>query len=328
MLRLSIITTLYKSSGYMDKCLSTLLDQDLGPDEYEIILVNDGSPDDSLAKAKAYESAHPNVRVVSYEANRGLAGARQAGTDEARGEFLCYVDPDDYIEKRSFAKVLKQMQDEQLDMLRFDYRMVDEGGSTLTKPSDARLIDYSPKVMDGPSFLTQRLGYGCFVWAYIYRTSLIRESGVRFRQGDYFDDTAWLPRIIRKTERINSSPAVRYFYYQRSDSLVNTVSQDAIIRKLDAEMVVVDRLCEQMPDAAKDGTEGWYRAMNSKLALAVLSTSAVQALDKYDEYLLRLREKRVFPLSCPKASRAQKAKLLLLNLAPGAFRRLIRYKNR
>ena len=328
MLRLSIITTLYKSAGYMDKCLDTLLDQDLSEDEYEIILVNDGSPDASLQKALAYKEKHSNIHVVSYEVNRGLAGARQAGTDAARGQFLCYVDPDDYIEKHSFGKVLAQMEEENLDMLRFNYRMVDEDGDTLPKPSDARLIDYSPGIMDGPAFLKERLGYGCFVWAYIYRTSLIKSSGVRFRQGDYFDDTAWLPRIIRKAGRINTTPEVRYCYYQRSDSLVNTVSRDAIVKKLDAEMVVVDRLCEQMPEAEEDGTVPWYKAMNSKLALAVLSTAAVDVPDKFDSYLKELRARRVFPLGCPNASRSQKAKLALLNIAPRLFRSLIRKKNK
>lgn len=327
MLKLSIITTLYKSAGYMDKCLETLLDQDLSENEYEIILVNDGSPDDSLQKAERYAAEHSNVRVVTYETNRGLAGARQAGTDAATGLYLCYVDPDDWIERRSFGSVLAKMDKDRLDMLRFNYRMVGEYGNALQKPSDARIIDYSPGSLEGPEFLRKRLGYGCFVWAYIYRTALIKDSGVRFRQGDYFDDTAWLPQIIRKAKRIDSCDTIRYNYFQRSDSLVNTVSQESVIKKLDASLVVISRLKDQMETANQTSMQ-WYRGMCSKLALAILSSSAVQVPDRYDSYLGSIKKYNVFPLQCDKASKSQKAKLALLNLAPHLFKWMIIRRNK
>lgn len=327
MLRLSIITTLYKSAEYMDKCLGTLLDQDLPRDEYEIILVNDGSPDNSVDIARRYSAEYSNVKVVSYEVNRGLAGARQAGTDEAQGRYLCYVDPDDYIERCSFSFVLAKMENEQLDMLRFNYRMVNESGEMLAKPQDARIIDYTPGVMDGLTFLNERLGYGCFVWAYIYRTSLIKDSGVKFRQGDYFDDTAWLPQIIRKAKRIDSAPKVRYYYYQRTDSLVNTVSNGAVVRKLDAELVIVSRLNEQM-ETAEPAALKWYRGMNSKLAYSVLSTAAVDVPDRFRPYRKALKELGVFPLACPNASKFQKVKIALLNIAPNLFCLLMKTKNK
>ena len=223
----------------MDKCLDTLLHQDLTPEEYEIILVNDGSPDNSLEVAEQYAKRYPNVSVVSYAVNRGLAGARQAGTDVAMGEYLCYVDPDDYIEYESFLPLLERMEREHLDMLRFNYQMVNEEYQPIAKPKDARMIDYSLDVMDGRTYLAEHLGYACFVWAFIYRTALIKESGVRFLQGDYIDDTPWLPQILRKAARVGVSPTVHYYYLQRSNSLVNTVSAESIRRKLDAQLVIV-----------------------------------------------------------------------------------------
>lgn len=327
MLRLSIITTLYKSAAYMEKCLGTLLDQDIPHEEYEIILVNDGSPDDSVDIARRYAEAHSNVIVVSYEVNRGLAGARQAGTDAAQGQYLCYVDPDDYIERGSFASALQKMDDEGLDMLRFNYRMVNEAGEALTKPQDARIIDYTPGIIDGITFLNERLGYGCFVWAYIYRTALIKGSGVRFRQGDYFDDTAWLPQIVRQAKRVDSTPEVRYYYYQRTDSLVNTASQETIVRKLDAELVVINRLNEQMKTAEPSALR-WYRGMNSKLAYSVLSTAAVDVPERFGSYLKSLKALDVFPLKCPNASKFQKFKIAILNFAPGLFKLLLNIKNK
>lgn len=327
MLRLSIITTLYNSAGYMDKCLETLLDQDLSQNEYEIILVNDGSPDNSLDVARSYEARCSNVRVVTYEINRGLAGARQAGTDEAKGQFLCYVDPDDYIRKRSFRTLLDRMDAENLDMIRFDYQMVNEDYKDINKPKDAQIIDYAHKSMHGKDFLNQKLGYACFVWAFIYRTSLIKDSEVKFRQGDYFDDTAWLPQIILNADKIAVSNEVRYYYLQRSDSLVNTISTQAIKRKLDAQIVVIQRLQEQM-NKMGDEIPSWYTGMISKTALQILTTAAcIQGLG-YAEYVRQLKKLNAFPLSGSFFTDKQKAKMYIANISPALFRAMISVLNR
>lgn len=325
MLKLSIITTLYNSAGYMPKCLDTLLHQDLSPDEYEIILVNDGSPDNSLDVANEYALKHSNIRVVTYEVNRGLAGARQAGTDVASGEYLCYVDPDDYIAKNSFTPLLDQMEKESLDLLRFDYQVVDDNYDPLPKPKDAQLISYVPSITDGESYLAEKLGYGCFVWAFIYRTSLIKDSGVRFRQGDYFDDTAWLPQIVRRAKRVDVTPAVHYFYLVRSNSLVNTVNAASIRRKLDAQLVVIDRLNDQ-----KESVSGkvltWYKGMISKTALTCITSAATQLQGEWQRYLNELKTRKVFPLTCRMATPTQRMKLNLLNIAPRIFCKALQSK--
>ena len=196
----------------MDKCMGTLLHQDLDPNDYEIILVNDGSPDNSLELANQYAEEHSNVHVISYDVNRGLAAARQIGTDAAQGRYLSYVDPDDYIATDSYAVFLERMDRDNLDMLRLNYQMVNENYEPLFN-SDFR-HDYSPRIMNGKDFLNKRLGNACFVWAFIYRTAFIKESGVRFREGDYFDDTVWLPQILRQAKRIDSCDVVHYYYLQ------------------------------------------------------------------------------------------------------------------
>ena len=123
MIRLSIISTLYKTAAYLPRCIDSLLNQDIPSDEYEIILINDGSPENDLEIAKSYASQYHNIKVVSHP-NKGLAGARNTGLSIATGQYLCFVDPDDYILPNSFECLLNQMDDEHLDMLRFDYHVV------------------------------------------------------------------------------------------------------------------------------------------------------------------------------------------------------------
>ena len=149
--KLSVIVPLYNSSAWLPKCLDSLLCQDLDESEYEIICVDDGSPDHSKDLAASYSIEHPNVKVVS-QANQGTAGARNTGMRHAVGKYLCFVDPDDYVEKNVYGGLIKRMEDENLDMLRFNYRIVDEQYCELEKTEMENKFDYSSQLIRTESF--------------------------------------------------------------------------------------------------------------------------------------------------------------------------------
>ena len=98
MVKLSVIVPMYNSEQWLPKCLDSLLCQDLDESEYEIVCVDDGSPDNSKQMAVSYSVGHPNVKVVS-QSNQGTAGARNTGMRQAVGKSRCFVDPDAYVEK-------------------------------------------------------------------------------------------------------------------------------------------------------------------------------------------------------------------------------------
>ena len=93
---LSVILPVYKTEDQLARCLSSLLEQDLAPADYEVIVVDDGSPDGSVGVARGFEERYRNVIIVR-QANRGLSAARNAGLDIARGRYLWFVDSDDYV---------------------------------------------------------------------------------------------------------------------------------------------------------------------------------------------------------------------------------------
>ena len=325
MKRLSIISTLFRTAAYLPKCIDTLLSQDLSAEEYEIILIDDGSPENDLEIAQSYAERYDHIKVISQK-NKGLAGARNTGLSAATGTYVCFVDPDDYIEPNSLASLLVQMDEEQLDMLRCDYHVVNEDYCEIPKTRDAQILDYSPGIMDGKVFLTQRLGYACYVWTFIFRRSVITDNGISFREGDYFDDTVWLPQVCCAARRVNSIPVKRYYYLQRGNSLVNTKSVDATKRKLDAQLVIVERLQEQRQrmDAS---VQAWYTGMNSKTALSILTTAAVACPQECRRYLIALREFGVFPLRLPVGTKSQKVKCLALNVCPRLLCRLVNLRS-
>lgn len=317
---------MFNTARYMPRCMETLLEQDIPQSDYEIILVDDCSPDNSLEMAKEYAAQYKNVRVCTHEKNKGLAAARNTGIDAAKGQYLCFVDPDDYIEKNSLAALLKQMDDEQLDMLRFNYQKVDEEYNNVPDSEIEARFDYTPRVMTGTEYLAHRLGVGCYVWAYIYRLEFIKKTGIRFFEGCFFDDTPWLPRILQKAQRVNVNPVRHQYYLQRSTSMVHARNKQAIIRKADMFMQMIDILKEQRAEAPTETYE-WYDMMFAHATVSLLTGLSTIDYRMSIYYYKRLKEKDLFPFSTARASKKSHRKIKMLNRCPRILLLLIRIKN-
>ena len=326
-MRLSIVVNMYNTAAYLPRCMDTLLHQDIPTDDYEIILVDDCSTDNSLELANDYAARYPNIHVCVHTVNKGLAAARNTGIDVARGQYLCFVDPDDYIEKNSLAPLLLQMDREQLDMLRFNYQKVDEQYNYIADSEKEAIFDYSPCVMTGADFLAQRLGVECYVWAYVYRLDFLRSTGLRFFEGCFFDDTPWLPRILQKAQRINTTNVRHQYYLQRSSSMVHSRNREATLRRANMHMQLVDILSEQRAEAPIETYE-WYDMMLAHAAVSLLT--AVASIDYHlsQEYHNKLRDKGIFPLSTVRTSRKKLRKIILLNICPSMFSFLVYSMNK
>jgi len=326
MLKLSIVVNMYNTAKYMPRCMETLLEQDIPSSEYEIILVDDCSPDNSLAMAMEYAAKYPNIRACTHEHNKGLAAARNTGIDAAKGEYLCFVDPDDYIEKNSLSALLKQMDEEQLDMLRFNYQKVDERYNKVPDSEIEALFDYTPKIMTGTEFLAHRLGIGCYVWAYIYRLNFVRTTCIRFFEGCFFDDTPWLPRILQRAQRVNVTPVRHQYYLQRTGSMVHSHNTQGVIRKVDTQMQLTDILLDQRAEAPKD-TFAWYDMMLAHCAVSLLTSVATIGYRIGVDYYKELCCKGIFPLNDACASKKSHRKIKMLNRCPRILLLLMRIKN-
>ena len=326
-MKLSIVVNMYNTAKYMPRCMETLLEQDIPQEEYEIILVDDCSPDTSLEMANKYATQYKNVRVCTHERNKGLAAARNTGIDAAKGTYLCFVDPDDYIEKNSLAALLKQMDDEKLDMLRFNYQKVDEDYNKVPDSEIEARFDYTPGVMTGTEFLAHRLGIGCYVWAYIYRLEFIKSTGIRFFEGCFFDDTPWLPRVLQKAQRVNVNPVRHQYYLQRTGSMVHSHNMQAIMRKVDTQMQLIDILIEQKKEAPRE-TYDWYNMMLAHSVISLLTSLAISDFKKCLEYNAVLHKMELFPLSLVKASTKSIRKIKWLNRCPKTLLLIIYIKNK
>ena len=152
---LSIVVPVYNVKQYLPKCLESLLDQDLGKDEYEIVLVDDGSTDESGEICDEFALKEGNVKVI-HQKNQGLSVARNVGTQVAEGKYIQYVDSDDYLHPDVLKGLVSLMEEHRLDVLRFGFRRVSERES-VPKVGNGPIRLKDTRIWDGKDFFVVQL---------------------------------------------------------------------------------------------------------------------------------------------------------------------------
>lgn len=327
-MKLSIIVPVYNVADYLQKCLDSLLEQDLPQNEYEIIVVNDGSTDNSGEIAQQYADKYPNITLIN-QANQGLSGARNTGIKHSKGDYIQFVDSDDYLEKNVLGGLLKQVENDDLDVLRFRYQNVRINNTSniyeIFKPyksSSFLFDDYSLDVTDGVNFLNERFGTACYAWAFILRKEIL--NNCIFKPGIYFEDTEWTPRMILKSQRIASTDTIVYNYLMREGSITKAVNRDKQRKVVEDKIRLIDSLLEHSKDLEN---KSWFERM---IAGTVLSTIGCIAADFYDEgkkYLKELKQRNVYPLSYKKITKETRRKLQLINFSPSLYCWILYMKN-
>ena len=218
------------------------------------------------------------------------------------------------------------MEEENLDVLRFGYVEVDEQYRPTMSCKNPEVPDYSSQVMSGCAFLAERLGIACYVWSFLFKTTLLKDNDLYFYEGDYFDDTPWLPRVLSLAGRVDSIDYKRYFYLIRMNSLVQSTSNRSIVRKMDGHRFLVKELLRQKRVLGNDDASKWYDRMISHCVLSLLTLVGQADFDNRGRYLTELREHGVFPLSKSKCSVVNKVKLSIININPSLYCRMIHFK--
>ena len=138
-MKISIIVPIYNVEKQLRRCIDSLLKQDSNELQTEIILVNDGSTDNSGNIAKEYASKHQDEIMYLEKENGGLSDARNYGMKYATGEYIAFVDSDDYVDEQLYVKLLKYMKD-QYDLIKMKIAIVDEEGNILDKKQRSRIL--------------------------------------------------------------------------------------------------------------------------------------------------------------------------------------------
>lgn len=214
---LSIVVPMYNVERYIGKCLQSCLNQDISPTDYEIIVVNDGSPDNSILIAEDFANKNSNIYIINQE-NQGLSIARNKGLSLAKGEYVWFVDSDDWIEMNCLSGITKCLKNTFPDLLQLQYRLVYDDDS-LNK-------DFYCKIDGVKSGIQQMLVGGVPHPApfTIYRRDFLLSNSLNFYPKIYHEDSEFKPRVLYFAKRCVSYDKVVYNYYQRFTGNITSMS--------------------------------------------------------------------------------------------------------
>lgn len=220
-MKLSIIIPVYNTENYLERCLASCLDQDLPESDYEIVVLNDGSTDGSLQVAQRIASSHPCIRIVSQE-NGGLSRARNAGLREAAGDYVWFVDSDDYIARNCVGMLWTQCVAGTLDVLGMGSYKVLPDGSVLER----QYYDQgaSRTIYDGPSAMRSGLLKSPCAPFYVMRRAYLLDKGLTFLAGYLHEDEEFTPRMFYQAGRISFVSECCYYACVRGNSITHTVN--------------------------------------------------------------------------------------------------------
>ena len=221
--QISIIVPVYKTEAYLDRCVQSIVNQTYR--NLEIILVDDGSPDNCPHLCDAWASKDSRIRVIHKE-NGGLSDARNAGLKAADGTLICFVDGDDWIEPLYVQSMYDAIRANDCDAAGCAYRKCADEACEGVSPA------YQTRVMDGMTAMAELIDNRTVqqvVWNKLYKRELI--EGILFEKGKYHEDEFWSYQVFARMDRYAAIDYVGYDYFQRTDSIMG---EGYSLRRLDA----------------------------------------------------------------------------------------------
>ena len=235
-MKVSIIVPVYNVEKYLERCVNSLVNQGLDFNDYEILLVNDGSTDNSLPIANRLKEKYENIKVFTQE-NQGLSGARNTGLDKAIGDYVMFIDSDDYLKPNSISKLLKNVQEQDLDVCHFNLSVMKPDGSFIDDQLYRLQYEtiYTGKqiIKDG-----QLIGSVC---SNIYKRSVFEENGLRFTLGITHEDVEFTPRLFAQVRRVMIVDIAPYVYFYNNDSLSTAPSLEKRNKYICDTVLVVNK---------------------------------------------------------------------------------------
>lgn len=210
-MKISVIIPVYNVASFLPKCLDSVYAQDL--DGVEVVLVNDGSTDDSLSICEYYKQRYPLTIVVNKE-NGGLSDARNVGTAVAHGDYIFYLDSDDWVSPDAIDKLYQFAVENRCDVvqggfyyayddsLMFDDRWIKEAMDPFVLDRDSAMYE-----------LIKNHYVKNFAWGKLYRSDIVKK--IPFPKGKYFEDAYWQHLIMHEVRRYGVMPGPLYYYRQR-----------------------------------------------------------------------------------------------------------------
>lgn len=274
MKKISVIVPVYNVEKYLSQCLDSIIHQTYK--NLEIILVDDGSTDSSGLICDNYSQKDKRIKII-HKCQGGLSDARNAGLKIATGEYISFIDSDDFIDKNMYSILINNTQKYNSDIVWFNYYNYYSKkhfiNSSIIKNNDLYDLSSSDKIKFAKNLFYQ-YKMDAHVWAKLYKRSIF--NNIKFPYGKLFEDIFVLLPILSNAKIISTIPDCLYFYRNRSESIVNQYFKQNIIKNIDfieSRIILAINYKNHFPNIPK-----------SNLFLFDVLKTAFDTLYKFDNY--------------------------------------------
>lgn len=221
MIKVSVIVPVYNVESYLEKCLQSLVQQSL--QDIEIIAVNDGSTDASQSILEQFQTQFPTKIKVFQKENGGLSDARNYGIDRASGEFLAFVDSDDYVSENMLEEMYSLAIKHNAEMVICNLQKVDGQGNVTQKLTQ---LPNMPEKIDLASHFSVFSDISYFACNKMFKKTLF--DGKRFVKGMHFEDIELIPQLLLQCKTVAKTDAFHYQYFERANSISKTHTEKGL----------------------------------------------------------------------------------------------------
>lgn len=229
---LSIIIPFYNVEKHISQCLDSVYNQDIPEDDYEVICVNDGSPDNSRQIVLEYQKKHTNLILIEHDENKKLGAARNTGRAIAKGKYIWNIDSDDYIQPNVLNKLINECVNNELDILIFNfyhsYNCIEKVNPAypFTNSEICSGLDFTKK------YCLKHFSEISPVWTQLYRLDFIKNSKIISPEYNYAEDAPFTFKALFMAQRVKSIETPCYVYRIGGDSIGTRIELQPTAQKL------------------------------------------------------------------------------------------------
>ncbi len=300
---ISVVIPVYNVEVYLKRCIDSILNQTYK--NIQVILVNDGSKDNSGLICNQYAQKDSRITVIHQE-NKGVSSARNAGIKASKGDYITFVDADDELVENAFDITVEYLEKHQADVVSYGWEIIDEGTQEVTEQYD----DF--QVLDNNEYIIEKIleNYSAFgggyPWNKIWRTSVFDQVPAFDESMWYFEDLDWVVKMMLCINKMVVCPECLYKYYYRESSATNSAEKaqgrevsyhlaiESIINQLSAKPDLQKRFANKYYPEIINGIIGAKRNSYSDLKNMLAKRMVKLKKDIFSSLRLQMKVRFVF----------------------------------
>lgn len=322
---LSIIIPIYKVEKYIHGTLESIYSQGFAEAKFEVICVNDGTPDNSMEIVEDFASKHTNLHVINQE-NQGLSCARNAGLRIAKGDYIWFVDSDDSLENNALKEVANIIKNQDADIYGFDMKCISEADSA--ESIQPIVLNSKNNYLYGKCWRCDKFVYKTHTAAvqrFIFKHNFLLEHQLSFYSRILHEDIEFMARAFCFAQKVYFSNKVLYRYFQRvSGSIMSSINMRSIYDR----MTIIEQL-QNFQKFFKDKKRYYYvSAIIGSILFGIVSDIFLKGNAEYQQFINENKNKfrniaiNVVPSLWCYFSATKLIKLIILTISPKFFGRL------